>query len=122
MSSDEKNTVDLVPAAEMIPAEPGQEPPVPRITEEERAQLAEAWAEVKAAKNAQVALLKDAQRLDAERRLSESQANLQGLQGQQLELVVQKIIGRLQQRYNLPEGYVIDSKTGIVKPPEPKTE
>ncbi|KKN22034.1 hypothetical protein LCGC14_0919350 [marine sediment metagenome] len=104
----------IVPTGDVKPAAPGETAPAASITEEERAQLAEAWHEVRAAKNAVVALQAEAGRLDAERRVAEAEARAQSAVGQQLEQVVQRRLEQLRQKYNIPDGWQIDSKSGLV--------
>lgn len=117
MSERIKEVPEAKSAEDVIPAQPGEQPPIPRITEEERAHLNEAWQEMRAEHNAQVAMLTEARRLDAERRVAEAEAKVHVLVGQQLEAAVQQRLQALRTKYNVPEGYQIDAKTGVVSPP-----
>lgn len=114
----DQNPTKIEATGETIPAQPGEQAPVPKITEEERAQLAELWNDVRASNNAHKAMLIEAQRLDAEKRVAEAEAKTHALVGQQLNLQLQQKIQTLFQKYNIPDQYTIDSKTGIVSPPK----
>lgn len=109
----------IVPTGETVPVEPGNEP-VPRITEEERAQLNEIWQETRAASNALAAMATEVKRLDAERRVVEAQSETQVMIGQQLQQRLQMKLNQLREKYNIPDGWSIDSKTGRVFQADPE--
>jgi len=115
--SEEKETL-VEETSEIIPAKPGEQPPVPKLTELERALLSEVWGEFRASSNAQIALLNEAKRFDAERRAAEAEAKAEGLANDFLKQQLNQQLQQLRQQYNIPDGYRIDPKTGIVSPPE----
>ena len=117
MSKEVKNAATtIVPTGEVVPVAPGQEP-VPRISEEHRAQLSEAWQEVRAANNAVAALRAEAGRLDAERRVAEAEIKSMTMVGQQLDMAVQQRLQMVREKYNIPDGWQIDAKTGVIMEP-----
>jgi len=107
----------IVPTGDVVPAVEGQEPPAPKITEEERAQLNEVYQELRAGSNAFAALKAEEGRLDAERRVAEAKAETAAILGKQLEAVVQQKVDMIRQKYNIPEGWNIDPKTGSITKP-----
>lgn len=97
-----------------IPAAPGEQQPEQKISELDRAQLSEAWNETAAIRNALVALQADFNRLEAEKRTIEAESKIQELLGQHAQKRFNGKMQEIRQNYNIPEGYQIDAKTGVV--------
>ena len=110
--SEEKPIVEQQP--DIIPAKPGEQAPAQKISELHRAQLSEAWNETAVVRNALVALQVDHKRLAAEQRTIEAESKIQELLGQQAQQAFNAKMQEIRQNYNIPDGYQIDSKTGVV--------
>ena len=107
---------------DIIPAQPGERQPEQRIDELDRALLSEAWHEAVATRNAMVALQADHRRLQAETKTIEAESQIQELLGQQLQQRLQQRLQEVREKYNIPDGYQVDAKTGLVTEPPPPDE
>ncbi len=125
--AEEKTNTEAQPASiantqepTVILAQEGETAPEQKISELDRAQLSEAWNETAAIRNALVALQADHKRLQAEQRTIEAESKIQELLGQQAQQVFNSKMQEIRQTYNIPDGYQIDAKTGLVSeaPPE----
>lgn len=88
-----------------------------KIEELDRARLSEVRNEIVAVQNALTALETKQLQLDAEKRNAELQAQLQLMNGQQLEKQLEKQLQEIYSKYGIPTDYSVNAKTGDVTAP-----
>lgn len=109
---------DNTPVAQQQPeiVKTDQEP-VPKISNEHRAMLAESFNSLMAHNNALMGLQVMREKLEVQKALTETQAELQTLKAQKKKAEVEERLNHIKQEYNLPDGADVDPETGLVTLP-----
>lgn len=89
-----------------------------KVDEMDRLRASEALYKVLATQNAFAALKIEAQRLAAEQKVVELQTQVKVAEGQELETALQVLLDELRDKYGVPAGCQIDTKTGLFQAPD----
>lgn len=110
--NDEQKTPETTP--DFVP---GGKEPSPKVSNEDRAMLAEVWHDGVATQNALAALEVMKEKLEVQAKLVTMQESIQTARAEQLQAEMDKRLSDVMQRYNLPKGANVDVKTGLVTLP-----